>query len=81
MDARKTHFEEMIRGLFEMFDIDQSGEISMKEMKEALTKQFGGMEFSDEECQEMITKLDKDGNGQVKDIVVSYLQFPPCKTF
>jgi calmodulin len=65
MIFQKLDFEDIIRAknAFAMFDKDGSGSISVVELRETLSSM--GYTLSDDEAQEMLTKMDADGNGEV----------------
>mmetsp|Transcript_8054 Transcript_8054/g.13912 ORF Transcript_8054/g.13912 Transcript_8054/m.13912 type:complete len:152 (+) Transcript_8054:56-511(+) len=58
-EAQIAEFQET----FEMFDADQSGEISTLELKQCLEKL--GQKLTMEEVCEMVREVDTDGNGNV----------------
>jgi centrin-1 len=52
------------REAFEMFDIDASGSIDVRELKAAIKAL--GMDVSAEELKKMVSEVDKDGNGTIE---------------
>eukprot|EP00658_Telonema_sp_P-2_P018293 TRINITY_DN17177_c0_g2_i3.p1 TRINITY_DN17177_c0_g2~~TRINITY_DN17177_c0_g2_i3.p1 ORF type:complete len:289 (-),score=73.16 TRINITY_DN17177_c0_g2_i3:267-1133(-) len=52
------------REAFEMFDIDRSGCIDVRELKAAIKAL--GMDVSAEELHKMVSEVDKDGNGTIE---------------
>merc|ERR1712072_193983 len=55
---------EECREAFEMFDIDGSGAIDVRELKAAIKAL--GMDVSAEELKKMVSDVDKDGNGTIE---------------
>merc|ERR1712010_400723 len=55
---------EECREAFEMFDIDGSGAIDVRELKAAIKAL--GMDVSAEELKKMVADVDKDGNGTIE---------------
>ena len=52
-----------LKGVFEMFDVDQSGAIDVKELKQVM--QNLGMNPTDEEVQRMMQEADEDDSGAI----------------
>jgi len=55
---------EEVREAFEMFDIDHSGAIDVRELKAAIRAL--GMDVSADELKKMVSDVDKDGNGTIE---------------
>merc|ERR1712072_1540469 len=55
---------EECREAFEMFDMDRSGAIDVRELKAAIKAL--GMDVSAEELKKMVSDVDKDGNGTIE---------------
>merc|ERR1712072_633465 len=55
---------EECREAFEMFDMDRSGAIDVRELKAAIKAL--GMDVSAEELKKMVADVDKDGNGTIE---------------
>merc|ERR1711934_495533 len=55
---------EECREAFEMFDIDRSGSIDVRELKAAIKAL--GMDVSADELKKMVGDVDKDGNGTIE---------------
>merc|ERR1712072_900097 len=55
---------EECREAFEMFDMDRSGAIDVRELKAAIRAL--GMDVSAEELKKMVGDVDKDGNGTIE---------------
>ena len=53
--------EDKLRSMFDSFDDDKSGMISIAE----LTKTFACLNINSETWEEMIAEIDNDGNGEV----------------
>ena len=62
MDRRKILTKQRIKSVFEFFDKDGSGQISLEEIKQTLgcQNQSEGKIFKD-----MIRQIDTDGNGEI----------------
>merc|ERR1712166_914926 len=52
------------REAFEMFDVDRSGSIDLRELKAAIKAL--GMDVNAEELKKMVGEVDKDGNGTIE---------------
>jgi len=55
---------EDVREAFELFDIDHSGAIDVRELKAAIRAL--GMDVTPEELKKMVSDVDKDGNGTIE---------------
>merc|ERR1712072_1649376 len=53
-----------VREAFELFDIDHSGAIDVRELKAAIRAL--GMDVSPDELKKMVSDVDKDGNGTIE---------------
>jgi calcium-dependent protein kinase len=62
MNEKNLFSEKKLAAAFKMFDTDSSGSISRKEVKEALLKI---QKFTEDELQEIIGQVDKDGDGEI----------------
>lgn len=69
----EADFDTELTMAFKVFDSDNSGSISLTELKEKLTTL--GEKMTDDEVQELLTECDKDGSG-----TISYEEFKnlPC---
>ena len=57
---------EEIRRVFKLFDDDETGKISFRNLKRVAREPLGE-NMTDEELQEMINKADIDGDGEVNE--------------
>jgi len=55
--------EEDLRAVFELFDVDQSGEITMDEMGDAM--EALGLDVSEGQVERIFASVDKDANGSI----------------
>eukprot|EP00941_MAST-03F_sp_MAST-3F-sp1_P003801 g3801.t1 len=62
LDATDEEIKE-IRKVFDAYDVDKSGTIDRKELKNLAADL--GQEFDDEELAEVFATLDSDGSGQI----------------
>ena len=60
-----AHFADEIRRVFKLFDDDETGRISFRNLKRVAREL--GENMTDEELQEMINKADLDGDGEVNE--------------
>ena len=66
---------EEIMKAFRLFDDDETGKISFKNLKR-VAKELGE-NMTDEELQEMIDEADRDGDGEVELVQREFLSLPP----
>lgn len=57
--------EENLRAAFKMFDKDDSGKISIEEMKQALGAEIDGQTADEEDWNTLIREVDIDGDGEI----------------
>ena len=60
MDIKKFLTDEKLESLFSTFDVENTGQISPENIKNAFTK--FGRELSDEEVEQIMKEHDVDGN-------------------
>ncbi|KAK9911516.1 hypothetical protein M0R45_035420 [Rubus argutus] len=63
MEMMKCKDEKVLRDAFDLYDLDKDGLISTSELHEVLNRM--GENYSLEQCNLMITKVDADGDGFV----------------
>ena len=61
-DANKV---EIYRNVFDEFDLDHGGTISVSELADAMRKLSGGLPVTDEAIKEMMASVDNDGSGDI----------------
>ena len=65
--SASTNSEELneLEKLFLRLDVSQDGVLEIKELKAGLSEVYGGLSTTQEEWEELIGKMDVDGDGKI----------------
>ena len=65
--SASTNTEDLreLEKLFLRLDVSQDGVLEIKELKTGLSEVYGGLSTTQDEWEELIGKMDVDGNGKI----------------